>query len=439
MISINSLNQEKQKLLDLMENTNDNMFITGKAGTGKSYLLRCFLEHTKKNAVVVAPTGIAALNVGGATIHRFFGLKPELQIPEKIDGSVIYGNKRETFRNLELLIIDEISMVRVDVLDTVDYILKKANSNNLPFGGKQVIVFGDLYQLPPVVKSNTDEEAYLLDKYGGCYFFDTPAVKEDVFKQYELSEIFRQDDSRLIDILNRVRVGDQTQADLNELNQKVMNGFSRRSYEDDIITLTTTNAGADKVNKEMLSQIRGASHDYWAWVDGDFKESDYPTDRKLTLKVGAHVMMLNNEMDGKWVNGSLGVVVSCDEKTINVRIVETGRTYTVYRNRWEQIDYYYNKEKKKIESKVIGEFNQLPVKMAWAITIHKSQGKTYSNVEIDLGSGAFACGQTYVAISRIKDLNGLHLKRAIRQSDIKVDKDVKDYMQQSFVFKEAYA
>ena len=422
-----SLNREKRFLLNKMESTNENMFITGKAGTGKSYLLRCFLEHTKKNTVVVAPTGIAALNVHGSTIHRFFGLKPELQIPEKIDKSVIYGHKRETFRNIDTIIIDEISMVRSDLMDAIDYILKHANGNNQPFGGKQVLVFGDLYQLPPVLKENSDEKTYILEHYGGAFFFDSPAVKQNGFKIYELTEIFRQEDEDLIEVLNHIREGNQTPSDLSLINSKV-SANNTRTYQDDFITLTTTNAAAQKVNQDMLNQIKSPAHDYWAWIEGEFPINDYPTERHLILKVGARVIMLNNDMDGRWVNGTMGIITSCNHNSIDIRIEDTGKICTVYKNKWEEIDYLYNKETKKIESKVIGEFNQLPVKLAWAITIHKSQGKTYQKVEIDLGKQAFACGQTYVAISRIKDLNGLHLKRPIRDSDILVSKDVKDYM-----------
>lgn len=422
-----NLNQEKRFVLRKMEGSNENMFITGKAGTGKSYLLSCFLEHTKKKVAVVAPTGMAALDVNGMTIHHFFGLKPELQVPEKLDGSVIYGNKRELFRELETLVIDEVSMVRSDVMDTIDYILRKANSSDEPFGGKQIIAFGDLYQLPPVVKYDTGEEAYLLDRYNGVFFFNIPATMEKLFKIYELQEVYRQKDNGLIEVLDRIREGEQTYDDLALLNSRV-NSRLNRSFRDDFITLTTTNNAADKVNQEMLGQIKSPIVDYWAWVDGDFDPKDYPTARKLSLKIGARVMMLNNDIDKRWVNGSLGTIVSCNEKTIDVRIENSGQIYTVYKNKWEQIEYFYNKETKKIDSRVIGEFHQLPVKLAWAITIHKSQGKTYESVEIDLGKGAFACGQTYVAVSRIKSLDGLHLKRPIRISDIKVDKNIKNFM-----------
>lgn len=427
MIDPLSLNREKRFLLNKMESTHENMFITGKAGTGKSYLLRCFLEHTKKNTVVVAPTGIAALNVHGSTIHRFFGLKPELQIPEKIDNSVIYGHKRETFKNLDTLVIDEISMVRSDLMDTIDYILKRANGNNLPFGGKQVLVFGDLYQLPPVLKDNSDEKTYILDHYGGAFFFDSPAVKKNGFKIYELKEVFRQEDENLIEALNHIREGSQTISDLDLINSKVSQNTSR-TYRDDFITLTTTNKAAKKVNEDMLRQIKSPVQKYWAWIEGEFPINDFPTERCLELKVGARVIMLNNDMDGHWVNGTMAVITACNNNSIDVEIEDTGKICTVYKNKWEEIDYIYNKETKKIESQVVGEFNQIPVKLAWAITIHKSQGKTYQKVEIDLGNRAFACGQTYVAISRIKDLNGLHLKRPIRDSDILVSKDVKDYM-----------
>lgn len=431
-IGVNTLNKEQRMIYEQMESSDENMFITGKAGTGKSYLLKCFLDNTKKNVVVIAPTGIAALNVRGATIHRFFGLKPELQVPEKIDGGVIYGNKRDLFRNLDTIVIDEISMVRADLMDTIDYILRKANSTNIPFGGKQMILFGDLFQLPPVVKSGTDEEKYLLDRYGGFFFFDAPGIKQNELERYELNEILRQSDRSLIDVLNHVRKGEQTPADLTKLNSRVSRSLPR-TYKDDFITLTTTNENAQRVNSNMLAQIRMPEHNYWAYIEGEFKISDYPTDRKLTLKEGAHVMMLNNDMNRRWVNGSLATVVSCDKNTIGVKIDGVGLTYTVYKNKWEQIDYFYNKEKKKIESRVVGEFNQLPVKMAWAITIHKSQGKTYDKVEVDLGNGAFAFGQTYVAISRIRSLDGLHLKRPIRNSDIKVDETVKEYMQEGVI------
>lgn len=422
-----TLNQEKRFVLRMMETTNDNLFITGKAGTGKSFLLNFFLANTRKNVVVLAPTGTSALDVGGTTIHKFFGLKPELQVPEKIDGSVIFGNKRDLFRNVETIVIDEISMVRSDLMDTIDYILKRANGNNEPFGGKQIIAFGDLYQLPPVVKNNTGEREYLIDKYGGFFFFDIDSIKEKPFKVYELTEVYRQKDTRTKLALDNIREGKQTSEDLKLLNSRTIYN-TNRSFKDDYITLTTTNASADSLNQEMLNQINSPVIDYWAWIDGKFDPESFPTLRKLSLKKGARVIMLNNDSDGRWTNGSFGEIVSCGNNTIEVRILNSGETYTIYKNKWEQIEYFYNKETKKIESKVVAEFHQLPVKLAWAITIHKSQGKTYEKVEVDLGNGTFACGQTYVAVSRIKSLEGLHLKRPIQAIDIKVDNKIKEYM-----------
>lgn len=427
MATTDDLNQEKQFLLDKMENTNENMFITGKAGTGKSYLLKHFLDTTKKNAVVLAPTGIAALNVGGSTIHKFFGLKPQLQVPKKINKSVIYGERRDLFRKIDTLIIDEISMVRVDLLDAIDYILRCANSTNEYFGGKQIIVFGDLYQLPPILRKYTDESDYIFDHYGGKYFFYAPAFQDGNFKKYELQEIFRQSDDSFIEILNHVRDGEVTEDDIASLNKKVTDNSSR-SYKDDYITITTTNANAEVVNRSMLGQINKDEHCYYSRVEGTFFHSDYPTEEALVLKPGAHVMMLNNDADDRWVNGSLATVVKCGADTITVRIKETGNTCIVESNEWKNVSYSYDREEHRIVTDVAGKFTQLPVKLAWAITIHKSQGQTYEKAEIDFGRGAFDCGQAYVALSRVKSLDGLILKRPIRPSDIMVDMQVKRYM-----------
>lgn len=397
-----------------MENSNKNIFITGKAGTGKSTLLQYFREKTNKQVVVLAPTGVAALNVKGETIHSFFGLKPDVTV-EKIQPV-----DEEIYRNIDTLIIDEISMVRADLLDCVDKFLRlNGRYRNKPFGGTQVIVIGDLYQLPPVVTEK--ERDFFKERYKSEYFFDSDAFKSVEWEFIELEKVYRQEDEQFIRILNEIRNGKISQDSLSLLNSRVGARVGKGGYT---VHLTAHNETARKINQQKLEELYGKTYTFYAQISGNFEEDSYPTDYKLLLKKNAQVMMLNNDADDRWVNGSVGKIVDVlrgrEEETIlvqfpNLRIEEV----TPYE--WDIFHYRYNRRKRQIETDVIGFFRQYPLKLAWAITIHKSQGKTFDNVIIDLSKRFFAPGQLYVALSRCRSLKGVSLTREVTESDVRVD------------------
>jgi ATP-dependent exoDNAse (exonuclease V) alpha subunit len=407
---------------DLMENTEQNLYITGLAGTGKSTLLKYFTENTDKEVVVLAPTGVAAINVQGSTLHSFFQL-PFGVVHE--DDIKPVRNKQKLFEKLQTIIIDEISMVRADIMQAIDYSLRiNTGHSDEPFGGVQVIAFGDLYQLPPVASGH--ELEYLRDAYHGIYFFNAPAFKLGGFRKIELTQIFRQKDNEFIRLLNSIREDCCKPMDLATLNERV----GQIPPEDTpFITLASTNKIVDKINREALDRLEAREFTYKANVKGSFKEKDFPTQKKIELKRGAQIMMIKNDTDSRkrWVNGSLGTIVSLTDSTITVKL-DTG-VHTLKKEVWEVFDYAYNKDFGMIEKKSKGEFKQFPVKLAWAVTIHKSQGKTFDHVMIDLGWGAFAHGQTYVALSRCSQLEGIYLKKPIRSRDIIVDQAVIDYHQ----------
>ncbi len=418
------ITEEFQAAIDLMEQTNKSAFITGKAGTGKSTLLRYFQTKTKKNHVVLAPTGIAAINVQGQTIHSFFKFPPRLIKEEDIRTD---NQKRDLFEALEMIIIDEISMVRVDLLEGINLSLQKYRNNKLPFGGIQMLFFGDLYQLPPVVADDASRE-YFETHFKSPYFFSLPALGAADFSVIELNEIFRQKDPEFIRLLNNIRVGRFNHQDLVSLNKRVVHGF--QSGKDDMfITLASTNKIADSENARRLEHINSHSFEYRAKIEGYFEKSAYPTNEILELKKDAQIMMLKNDSGRKWVNGTIGSIKDLSKDKIKVEI--NGEVYEVLQEKWEVIEYEYNREERKIEPIVKGSFTQYPLKLAWAVTIHKSQGKTFDQVVIDLGNGAFAHGQTYVAISRCTSFEGIILKQPIRSTDVIVDDRVVEFMKQA--------
>ncbi len=403
------ITKEFQQAFDLMENTAACAYITGKAGTGKSTLLTHFRQKSKKNIVVLAPTGIAAINVEGSTIHSFFRFAPKLIELKNIDRDY---QRQDLFQKLEMIIIDEISMVRADMLDGIDYALRINRRNDLPFGGVQMIFFGDLYQLPPVVVGK-DLIDYFEEHFGGFYFFNAKVFAKISFAYIELQTIFRQKDEDFKKVLNCIRENNASITELDVLNSRY-NPNHTYQPDDVSLTLTTTNKIADAINQEKMNNLRGQEYIFPAIITGKFDVSSYPTDPKLLLKKGAQVMLLKNDPQKRWVNGSLGVVDKLRDNEVSVELY--GSSYTIDRVSWEVIEYEYNKEEKKIEAIVIGSFSQFPIKPAWAITIHKSQGQTFDSVIIDLGSGgAYAHGQTYVALSRCTSLEGIVLKTPIRQ------------------------
>lgn len=415
------ITEEFQEAFDLMEKTSKCAYITGKAGTGKSTLLTYFRKKTKKNIIVLAPTGIAAINVEGSTIHSFFRFAP--QLVKKSEISKDY-TRQELFNKLEMIVIDEISMVRADLLDGIDYALRINRQNDLPFGGVQMIFFGDLYQLPPVVVGK-DLLDYFEENFGGYYFFNAKVFDDISFDYIELQTIFRQKDENFKKILNNIRENKITNSDLLLLNERYN---QNHIYQDDDInlTLSTTNKIAEDINHERMNSLTTTEYLYNALVTGKFENSSYPTETRLFLKKGSQIMMLKNDSDKRWVNGTLGIVKSLTDFDVEVEI--DGATYTIEKATWESIEYQYNKEEKKIEAIVTGTFTQYALKLAWAITIHKSQGQTFDNVLINLGNGAFAHGQTYVALSRCTSLEGITLKTKIRPQDIILDPKVAQFI-----------
>ena len=419
-----ALSDEQASAVKLIESSNDNFFITGKAGTGKSVVLRYFRSHTKKAVAVVAPTGIAAINVKGQTIHSFFGLAvAPMQDIEDLSLVSVPQKKKEIMRHLDAIIIDEISMVRADVMDMIDRKLKYARENDLPFGGCQLIVFGDLYQLPPVSVRKENKEILKLfhDRYPeSSFFFGSSVVADHPFRRIELNEVHRQKDEKLISILNAIRIGSRDRVFLDAVNQ-----CAAKQAPDNCITLTTKNSAVDVINKQKLDAIPSREYVYRAEVHGKFSSEAFPAPEDLHLKVGAFVIMLVN--DERWVNGSTGVIKEISENKISVDI--DGICCQVNKKTWSNYVYTYNQEKKKIEQVEIGSFTQYPMKLAYAITIHKSQGQTYDKVIVDYADGnAFAPGQTYVALSRCRSMDGLYLKHPLSAEDIKVSQDVLNYM-----------
>jgi len=416
------INQEFNDILDLIENQGENLFITGRAGTGKSTLLSLLKRTTKKNAAVVAPTGIAALNVGGQTIHSFFKLPPKM-----IDPYELTKRKNHRFyKKLQLLIIDEISMVRADMIDCIDIFLRNNIENNLPFGGVQLVVFGDLFQLPPVVSSNF-ERSILKERYGSPYFFAAHVFQNEmILGMIELRTVYRQTERRFINLLDNIRTRQFDYDDLEEINQR----FNDEEHDDLAITLCATNKTVNAINNSKLKEIQNPVFEYNAKLQGNFNPRICPAEPHLWLKQDAQVMFVKNDPEGRFVNGTLGKVVRLEQDAIKVEIHQKGETkyIDVERVDWEMTKYEIDAQKPDtFKSVITGTFTQYPLRLAWAITIHKSQGKTFDNIIVDLGRGAFDFGQTYVALSRCRTLEGIKLKKKITPRDILVDPIIVEY------------
>ncbi len=421
------LNKEQQEIYELINTHSDNVYITGKAGSGKSFLLRYFVKNTNKSIIVVAPTGVAALNVEGQTIHSLFRLKPSIQFPK--EEKEIQDKVKTILKRIDALVIDEISMVRADLFEMINKQMQLAHNNTLPFGGKQIIMFGDLYQIPPVV-SDSQVSRYLEDTYKGVFFFNAPSYNNN-FKYCELFNIYRQKDPLFINILNRIRIGNFTDKDLKLLNMR----YTPMIEKKDIITLVTTNRRANEINTMKLKEITQQEYTYLAEIYGDLFQGDYPTEPTLRLKVGAQVMLLKNDnlnTEGKnakkrWVNGTIATITYLSEDIIKVLINDV--EHILEKASWSKYKYYYNPQEKKLSKKKVEEFIQYPLKLAWAITIHKSQGQTYKKGIIDLTGGTFTSGQVYVALSRCIDLNNLYLKRKIQRKDIIMSQPIIEFME----------
>ncbi len=408
--------------LELLEDTSRSVFITGKAGTGKSTLLQIFRDNTEKKVVVLAPTGVAALNVRGQTIHSFFGFKPD--ITEDKVKKITKDRNKNIYREVDTIVIDEISMVRADLLDCVDKFLRlNSGKAKEPFGGKQMVFIGDLYQLPPVVKNK--EREIFKTWYDTPYFFSAHAFQDLPFEFIELEKIFRQKDEMFIEILNAIRNGMVTDELLAVLNQRYKPDYLPRE-EELYIYLTTLNRLANRINEEQLARIPGATCDLTGVIEGDFDERDLPTEKVLSLKAGAQVMLLNNDPYGQWVNGSVGKVVEIEKdksgevKTVVVELRDGNQVY-VEPFTWEIFEYQYDEQSASIKTHTLGSFTQFPLRLAWAITIHKSQGKTFDRIILDISGGTFSPGQVYVALSRCTTLEGIVLKQPLEKRHIFMD------------------
>jgi ATP-dependent exoDNAse (exonuclease V) alpha subunit len=413
-----TLSAEQQRVFELIEGTRKHVFVTGRAGTGKSTLLNHLSWNTEKQLVISAPTGVAALNVGGQTIHSLFRLPIGVIADHTIEQN---GDVRKLLNTIDTLVIDEVSMVNADLMDAMDRSLRQARQRPLEaFGGVQVVLFGDPYQLAPV-PGDGDERAYFADHYRSMWFFDAKVWEETDLEIVELTEIHRQHDDDFKFMLNAVRFGMVTKEIADALN----GAGARTPAPETAITLATRNDAVNRINQTALGKLPGRVLSAKAEISGDFGGRTYPADVNLELKVGAQVMFLRNDADQRWVNGTVGTVTKIDS---TVWVDVDGTVHEVDPVAWEKYRYSYAPESKQLSKEVIGEFTQFPLRLAWAVTIHKSQGQTYDEAVVDLGARVFSPGQTYVALSRLTSLEGLYLTRPLRPSDIIVDQNVLNFM-----------
>ena len=430
-------NKEFQDALQLITHTRQSVFLTGKAGTGKSTFLKYIRNHTKKKYVVLAPTGIAAINAGGVTLHSFFKLPFRPMLPDDPDLSLSHGRifeffkypkeKRKIIAEVDLIIIDEISMVRADIIDCVDRILRVYSGNmRLPFGGKQLLFVGDVFQLEPVVPSDQKEILSLF--YASPFFFSARVFKDINLVPIELQKVYRQTDSVFINILDRIRNNAARKQELDTLNGRYFPSFEPQN-EDMYITLATRRDQVDFINEKKLAELPGEEYVSVGKIEGDFPESSLPTQLNLSIKEQAQVIFIDNDYERRWVNGTIGMVSGIDENGNVYVLLENGVEHLVEPTSWRNYKYKYNEKEKRIEEEIVGTFEQLPIRLAWAITVHKSQGLTFSRVVVDLTGGVFAGGETYVALSRCTSLEGLVLKSKISSRDIFIRKEIVEFSQ----------
>lgn len=422
------INDQFKKAIDLMNNTDKSLFITGKAGTGKSTLLDYFCKNSKKQPAILAPTGIAALNVQGQTIHRFFNFYIDVT-PQRIKEKKTKPKNPKLYKNLKTIIIDEVSMVRADLLDCIDTFLKMYGPKpEEPFGGVQMVFVGDLYQLPPVV---TSKERYIFTThYKTPYFFSAHAFRDFEIEVIELEKVYRQKDHTFIELLNKIRNNSVEAEDIDHLNSRNIE-TSTLAENKFYITLTTTNKKADEINDIHLQKLEGKSFTSTAEVSGDFGKEYFPTATDLNFKTKAQIMLLNNDQKKRWVNGTIGIIEAVKkdvegQQYVKVRLQANDNLVSIYPYAWEV--YRFTFDGKAIVSEAIGTFTQYPFRLAWAVTIHKSQGKTFDDLIIDIGSGTFVTGQLYVALSRCTSFDGIVLKVPIKKHHIRTDYRIFDFL-----------
>lgn len=438
-------NKEWQDALQIVNFTRRSLFLTGKAGTGKSTFLRYVASNTKKKHVILAPTGIAAINAGGSTLHSFFRLPfhPLLPNDRQFDRRHIRetlkytSEQRKLLREIELIIIDEISMVRADIIDFIDKVLRIYTRNYEPFGGKQMLLVGDIFQLEPVLKE--EDRQLLRPFYSSAYFFNAKVWQQMQLVSIELRKVYRQKDDYFISLLDRIRQNKVSANDLSTLNTRVMpvthslNNFSSNSDSKNTllrILLAARRDVVDYTNEQRLAELPGSPSIFYGNIKGDFPDTSLPTPVELQVKPGAQVIFIKNDKEKRWVNGTLGIITEIDEEQGIITIAtEEGIDFPVEREVWENIRYTFNEKEQKIEEMLLGTYTQFPIRLAWAITVHKSQGLTFNQVDIDFTGGVFAGGQTYVALSRCTSLQGITLKAPIRQQDIFVRAEVVQFAQ----------
>ena len=428
-------NEEMQKALQIIQFTRRSLFLTGKAGTGKSTFMRHIAATIKKKHIILALTGIAAINAGGSTLHSFFKLPFHPLLPtdkrysaRNIRDTLKYnGEKTKLLREVELIIIDEISMVRADIIDFIDKVLRIYNRNmREPFGGKQLLLVGDIYQLEPVIKE--DERQLLRPFYPSCFFFDAHVFREMQLIAVELKKVYRQRDAQFISLLDHIRTSQVSDTDLRLLNAQVNAEIGTEEGRLSI-TLSGRRDTVDYINEKQLNTLPDQPTIFYGHIEGEFPESSLPTPIELEVKTGAQVLFIKNDKERRWVNGTLGTIIGFGDEEDGIIYVRTedGRDFDVEREIWSNVRYTFNEKEQKIEEEEIGSYQQFPLRLAWAITVHKSQGLTFNNVKIDFTGGVFAGGQTYVALSRCTSLQGISLQEPIRRENIFVRTEVTNF------------
>ena len=428
-------NEEMQKALQIIQFTRRSLFLTGKAGTGKSTFMRHIAATIKKKHIILAPTGIAAINAGGSTLHSFFKLPFHPLLPtdkrysaRNMRDTLKYnGEKTKLLREVELIIIDEISMVRADIIDFIDKVLRIYNRNmREPFGGKQLLLVGDIYQLEPVIKE--DERQLLRPFYPSCFFFDAHVFREMQLIAVELKKVYRQRDAQFISLLDHIRTSQVSDTDLRLLNARVNAEIGTEEGRLSI-TLSGRRDTVDYINEKQLNTLPDQPTIFYGHIEGEFPESSLPTPIELEVKTGAQVLFIKNDKERRWVNGTLGTIIGFGDEEDGIIYVRTedGRDFDVEREIWSNVRYTFNEKEQKIEEEEIGSYQQFPLRLAWAITVHKSQGLTFNNVKIDFTGGVFAGGQTYVALSRCTSLQGISLQEPIRRENIFVRTEVTNF------------